>query len=58
MPRKAKGSHVYNSPPELLDRIADKVLSYKPKPVSAAQKRLAKKMKKVSNNFSAPFDFC
>lgn len=33
--------------PPLLDLIVDKVLAYKPKPVSEAQKRLAKKMKKA-----------
>lgn len=33
--------------PPLLDLIADKVLAYKPAPVSKAAKRLAKKMKKA-----------
>jgi hypothetical protein len=33
--------------PELLDLIVDKVLAYKPKPVSVAQKRLARKAKKA-----------
>jgi hypothetical protein len=33
--------------PKLLDLIADKVLAYKPKPVSKAAKRLAKKMKQA-----------
>lgn len=33
--------------PELLDLIVDKVLAYKPKPVSKAAKRLAKKMKQT-----------
>jgi hypothetical protein len=33
--------------PLLLDLIADKVLAYRPRPVSKAQKRLAKKAKKA-----------
>jgi hypothetical protein len=33
--------------PELLNLIVDKVLAYKPKPVSKAAKRLAKKMEQT-----------
>jgi hypothetical protein len=33
--------------PELLDRIADKVLAYKPKPISPAQKKRARKKKRA-----------